>query len=308
MPNVITAAVMTDIFKNFNARFTTGQQRGRVAAGGVDPKYFLTYAMLALRVPSTTQAEVHAWLTQIPGFREWTDERVKKAIAAQGMQVLNRDWEDTIKVPRNSVEDDTFALYAPLFELLGAEASDDAIWLDMAIAALEAGYTADWIDGKKFFATDRKYAAQTINNYVGAALARTTFMTAWGAMAAFKGPEGNPLNVMPGTLLVAPALFGTARILMESDKIVEANAQIDNPCKGLATVKMHPGLAATSWYLLGEKGGMRAVASQRRREAVLVAKDKVTDDNVFDSKEFVYGADLRGTAFLTFPHLAIKGQ
>jgi phage major head subunit gpT-like protein len=305
---IINVANMADLFRNFNSRFTAGQQRGRLQPGGLDLKYFLKYTELALRVPSTTQSEVHAWLQQIPGFKEWVDERVKKAIAAQAMQVINQDWEDTVSVSRNSLEDDTFGLYSPLFEALGSESSDDAIWLDMVIAALEAGLTGDWIDGKKFFATDRKYSKQTINNYVNAALAKASFMTAWSTMVSYKGPEGNALNVMPTMLLVSPQLFGTAKTLMESEKLSEANVQVDNPCRGLAGVKLHPGLAATSWYLVGEKGGMRGVASQRRREAILTALDRATDPNVFYNKEYVYGADLRGTAFLTFPHLIIKGQ
>jgi len=308
MPRIITAALMGALYQNFNTKFTEGMQRGRMAPSGLDLKYFLNYADLCLRVPSTTQVEVHAWLNQIPGFREWVDDRTKKAIAAQAMSVQNQDWEDTIKVPRNSVEDDTYGLFAPLFELMGAEAADDAVWLDMAIDALEAGSAEKWIDGKNFFAADHKYGEQTINNLISSTLTRTNFQTAWARMMAFKGMEGNALNVMPSVLLVAPALVGTARILMESEKITESGVQIDNPCRGLAIVKTHTRLAATSWYLLGQKGGMKAVASQRRREAVLVAKDKVTDDNVFDAKEFVYGADLRGAAFLTMPHLAIKGQ
>jgi phage major head subunit gpT-like protein len=308
MPRIITAALMADLFKNFNTKFTEGMQRGREIPSGVDPKYFLTYKDLALSIPSSTGTEVHAWLNQIPGFREWADDRQKKAIASQGMSVVNRDWEDTITVLRNDIEDDRFGLYGPLFGLMGAEAADDAIWLDMCIEALEAGSADKWVDGLPFFSATRKYDKQTINNLVNAVLNRANFMTAWGLMAAFKGYSANSLKTIPSMLVVSPALFGTARILMESEKITESNTQIDNPCRGLAAVKMHPGLAATSWYVLGVKGGMKAVASQRRREAVLTAKDQVTDDNVFFGKEIVYGADLRGESFLTFPHLAIKGQ
>ena len=305
---IINVANMADLFRNFNARFSAGQQRGRIMPGGVDPKYFVKYGELGMRIPSTTQSEVHAWLQQVPGFKEWVDERVKKAIAAQAMQVLNQDWEDTVSVSRNSIEDDTFGMYSTLFEALGSESADDAIWLDMLIASIEEGNTAKWIDAAPFFVANRKYGKQTINNLVNAALAKDSFMSAWTSMVAFKGPEGNPLNVMPTVLLVSPALFGTARVLTESDKLTEAGVAVDNPCKGLATVKMHPGLAASSWYLAGEKGGMRGVASQRRREAVLTAMDRPTDPNVFFNKEYIYGADLRGTAFLTFPHLLVKGQ
>lgn len=52
------------------------------------------------------------------------------------------------------------------------------------------------------------------------------------------------------------------------------------------------------------RGSIKPVAVQKRRDPVLVPRDRVTDDNVFFNKEFIYGADARGQAFLTMPHLA----
>jgi phage major head subunit gpT-like protein len=49
------------------------------------------------------------------------------------------------------------------------------------------------------------------------------------------------------------------------------------------------------------------VEVQKAKEAQLVAKDRVEDDNVFFNKEFIYGADAIGEAFLTLPHLAVGG-
>ena len=66
-------------------------------------------------------------------------------------------------------------------------------------------------------------------------------------------------------------------------------------------------ISGNHWFLLGAKAGIKPVAVQKRQEAKLVALDRPEDPNVFYNKEFVYGADARGEAFLTLPHLAYGG-
>jgi phage major head subunit gpT-like protein len=53
------------------------------------------------------------------------------------------------------------------------------------------------------------------------------------------------------------------------------------------------GGAGTPWFLLCTNMPLKPLIYQRRKDFEFVAKDKVTDDNVFDNKEFVYGADAR---------------
>ncbi|MBL4641551.1 MAG: Mu-like prophage major head subunit gpT family protein [Verrucomicrobiales bacterium] len=54
------------------------------------------------------------------------------------------------------------------------------------------------------------------------------------------------------------------------------------------------GGAGTPWFLLDTRRVIKPILLQVRRDFdQLVAKDKVTDDNVFDRNEFVYGVDAR---------------
>ena len=46
---------------------------------------------------------------------------------------------------------------------------------------------------------------------------------------------------------------------------------------------------------------------QQRKIPVLTSLDRESDDNVFSRKEYIYGTDARGEAFLAFPHLIYKG-
>ena len=130
-------------------------------------------------------------------------------------------------------------------------------------------------------------------------------------MLSFVGPEGNPLSVLPVFLLVGPNQRDAAWDLVKNTVTLTgaagAGAAIQNRTLGRAQLRVHPRITGNQWFLLGVKGTIRPVAVQKAKEAVLVAKDKVDDDNVFFNKEFIYGADAIGEAFLTLPHLAIGG-
>lgn len=53
------------------------------------------------------------------------------------------------------------------------------------------------------------------------------------------------------------------------------------------------GGAGAAWYLLCTSMPLKPLIFQRRKDFEFVAKDQLTDDNVFNNKEFVYGADAR---------------
>lgn len=60
------------------------------------------------------------------------------------------------------------------------------------------------------------------------------------------------------------------------------------------------GGAGTNWFLLCTKRALKPIILQKRRDFQFVAKDKLDDDNVFNNKEFVYGADARGNVGFGF--------
>ncbi|MFN4089974.1 MAG: Mu-like prophage major head subunit gpT family protein [Alphaproteobacteria bacterium] len=53
------------------------------------------------------------------------------------------------------------------------------------------------------------------------------------------------------------------------------------------------GGSGTPWFLIDASRALKPVILQRRRDFEFVAKDRLTDDNVFQNREFVYGADAR---------------
>jgi phage major head subunit gpT-like protein len=295
---------MDALFATYRVAFSEGMARGR----GLPPELqaeLIKLNELAMVLPAGGASVVHAWLNQMPGYREWIGDRQVKNIESGKIEVLHKDWEDTVSIPRNDILDDQYGLYTPLIQDLGAEGSDEALWLDMAVDVLLAN--GNWADDAAFFGAARKYGANTILNYVTSALAQTALETAFATMASYKGHNNNPLNVVPAILLVGPSKRNTAWDLVKNQFVAGGAVQVQNRCQGRALLRTHPkliGAYANYWFLLASRGSMKAVAVQRRQEAQLVRKDQPTDDNVFNSKTVIYGADARGAAFLTMPHLA----
>jgi phage major head subunit gpT-like protein len=303
-------ANMTAFFQAMNTAFTEGMQRGPELPSDLVQEQ-LRFSEAAMVVPSSTNTENHGWLNQIPGFREWVGDRVVNNIATNKLAVTNKDWEGTIGVDRNDIEDDTYGLYSGLFRAMGAEGSDEALWLDMVMDALIAN--GNWADGAAFFKADRAYGANTICNLVTTALGAVAFELAISTMRSYKGHGNNPINVTPVILLVGPSLRSTAWDLVKNQFVSSGTGKggaVENRTRGLCSLRVHPKLTgdyANYWFVLGQKGGIRPIAAQRRRMPRLIAKDQPNDDGVFYQKQFVYGADARGVGFLTLPHLAYCG-
>jgi phage major head subunit gpT-like protein len=64
------------------------------------------------------------------------------------------------------------------------------------------------------------------------------------------------------------------------------------------------GGGGTPWFLLCTNRTVKPIILQERKAAEFVAKDKVTDDNVFLERMFVYGTDWRGNVGYGFPQMA----
>jgi phage major head subunit gpT-like protein len=302
----INRANMDALFVSYNTAFTSGMQ---LAGVKTNPEQ-LILDEIAMMGSSSGAATVHAWLSQIGGMREWIGDRVIANIESGKLSVVNRDFEKTVAVSRNDIEDDNYGVYTPLVSAMGQSAG--ALWMTLGIDALAAN--GKWADGKDFFATDRKMGKATIANKVTTALSADTFKAARIAMESYKLHGDEPAEVTPTTLLVGPGLRDAAWNIVENDFVVggETNkaGSIKNPNKGTVKLRVSPRLVGTRanyWFLLGEKGGIKPVYVQKRKEPILTRMDKDNDDNVFWKNEYAYGTHARGEAFLTLPHLAYAG-
>jgi phage major head subunit gpT-like protein len=64
------------------------------------------------------------------------------------------------------------------------------------------------------------------------------------------------------------------------------------------------GGSGAPWFLLCTKRPLKPIIYQERKAPNFVARDKETDENVFDRNEFVYGVDMRCNVGFGLPQLA----
>lgn len=64
------------------------------------------------------------------------------------------------------------------------------------------------------------------------------------------------------------------------------------------------GGGGTPWFLLCTTRPMKPIIYQERKAPVFTAKDRETDDNVFERNEYVYGVDMRCNVGYGLPQLA----
>lgn len=107
---------------------------------------------IATEIRSTTGKEEYGWLGQVPGMREWLGDRVIQNIATHDYTIKNRDFELTLGVKRNDINDDNIGIYAPLFQEMGRSVT--AHPSQLVFPLLKAGFSTNCYDGQYFFDTD----------------------------------------------------------------------------------------------------------------------------------------------------------
>lgn len=258
------------------------------------------YEQIATVTPSTTDAETYAWLGDIPGMREWIGDREIQNLSGSDYTIKNKDFELTVGVPRNAIEDDKIGLYNPSIQMLGQSA---ALHPDeLVFALLASGFTEKCYDGEPFFSTSHKVGKKSVSNKGTAKLSLASYIAARAAIMSLTNSKGRPLGLVPDTLVVPPSLESTARDILVADFINGTK----NTMAGTATPLVAPLLAGndTAWFLLCTKRPIKPLIYQQRKKAKFVSKTDEKDDNVFFSNKYIYGVDSRGNAGFGFWQMA----
>ncbi|SIQ23449.1 Mu-like prophage major head subunit gpT [Rhizobium sp. RU35A] len=139
----INANTLSSLFTGINVAFNKGK---------ASPKTYLD--LVAMRTVSSTSQETYAWLDDLPGIREWLGDRVLHTLSRSRYTVVNRKFEETITIPREKIEDDTYGIFSPLAARLGEQT---ALFPDQLVFELLSDGTSErCYDGQYFFDTDHK--------------------------------------------------------------------------------------------------------------------------------------------------------
>jgi len=258
-------------------------------------------------VPSGSAINNYNWLSRFPKMREWIGDKVIKSLEAYKYAIENKDWEATVAVDRNDIEDDQLGIYAPMAQEAGYSAKQLPDEIDAALK--NGGFTALCYDGQYFYDTDHSVAGASVSNKGTAALSAATtaaavasYGAARTAIMAFKDDEGRPLALIPDVLEVPPALEATAKLICESDKLTDESP---NPYKGTAKVLVNPRLTSTTaWFLHVTSRPVKPFIYQQRKAPLFVQQIDMQADDVFMRKEYKYGAEARAAGGYAFWQLS----
>ena len=303
-------AALDALYQNFNAGFQDGFQNL------LDEYGRPWWSQVAMELPSDTDEEVHGWIQQIPGVREWLGDRILHALSEAAYRLKNRPFEDTVQVSKDRIADRKIAADTVLMRMLGYQF---AKFPDRTIATeLLTGYaTRKCWDGKAMFATDHPVdpldaSKGTFSNLnaSGMGLTAANFDTVFSAMSQFKNADGNLLGVVPDTLIVPPQLRTTAHLIAKAAYVPNSGgtATQSNPNEGTVDVIMLPelGTEATTWYLAKLKGPLKPLIYQNREDAVFELVFGPDSDHCKKTRNLAWGADCRAAFGYTLPQLMVR--
>jgi phage major head subunit gpT-like protein len=123
------------------------------------------YEQAAMTVPATTRIMDYKFLLDFPMVREWIGDRQISSLEPKAFQVETKDWEATIEVDRNDIEDDQLGFYNPIVAALAQEARKHPEKLigDLLLGA----FSTPCYDGQNFFSTAHPLGDGTAANFSG---------------------------------------------------------------------------------------------------------------------------------------------
>lgn len=272
-----------------------------------------SWEQIAMRVTSTSAENRYKWMDRFPRMRKWVGDKAVKQLKGHGYTVVNDDWEATVEVDRNDIEDDNLGVVGPETQMAGHSAKQlpDEIVYDLVNKA----FTALCYDGQPFFDTDHpvgdgKGGTVSVSNKITAPLsiatlaaAQSSYGAARTAMRNFKDDEGRPLGVRPNILLVPPALEDVGRALLTVERLEDGKTNI---YRGTAELVVGDWLEDDdAWFLLDTTKPVRPFVYQERKAPVFVAMTDINSPDVFSRRKFKFGAEARAAGGYAFWQLAI---
>lgn len=301
---LITPSNIDSMFQGFRVLFNSN----------VEAAPQLKYKLFAQEEDSDGESETYSFAQRNGRMREWIGDRLIDGYSAHGFTIRNLDFERTIGLDRNKIEDDKYKTFRSDVADLAQTAAE---WPDdLILSLIEAGDSALCFDGQNFFDTD--HPVNLYNNALGtqanlltsSPLTQANYFAAKAAFKKFKRPDGTPYELVPDVLLVPDELEQKAREIMTATTILQngtGSAAPANVAMGDCRVVTWSRLTSpTTWYLLCTTRAVKPFIFQRRKAPELVIKNSANDDNVFFGKQLLMGVDSRGNAGYSLPALAFQ--
>nr|VFJ90846.1 MAG: Mu-like prophage major head subunit gpT [Candidatus Kentron sp. LFY] len=101
---------------------------------------------------SRNASNTYVWMSDFPAFKEWVGQRTHKVANTTAYTVANRKFENTLDIPRESIEDDNYGMYGDVAESYGVSVID--LKDDLVFSLVSGGFDSVCYDGQYFLDTD----------------------------------------------------------------------------------------------------------------------------------------------------------
>lgn len=290
------------------AALTVGFQKKFQDAIATTPVWHTGIAMV---LPSKTRLETYFWLDRMPKLRQWIGPRVVHNVAARAKAVENKKYEHTVGVSRDSIEDDQFGLYNPIFELQGAQVAKHPDQLLAELLESNGGVGPIGYDDKPVFDNahpqNLEEPTKGVNdNLMTSKLSVDSYWEARQKMRDFRGADGQPLAVLPDTLVVPTSLEKMGKDILEADR----NALgATNTAQGTSRLLVIPELTdPEAWYLMVTGMPIKPFAYQTRTAPEFQRHFDPNSAEVFKMDEYQFGVRVRGAVTETVYWMALKSK
>lgn len=279
---VLEKALRTEFMKSFD--------------NGENPMDIMGMVMVT---QSKSGSEKYGWLGSVPQLTEWKDSRKLSGLLDFDYSIPNKDYEGTLQVDRNDIEDDQYgAIKVRIQDLSGrAKTHPRKLFFDLIVAG-EVGLA---YDGSPFFSLTHKYfaddtAQENLHTGTKAGTIPTTsefatdFIAVRAKMRKVVDEHGEPYNEgeLKFKIVASPDLEGVLDAVFGADLIANST----NTLKGAANYMTSSRLSGADWYIIDESGTLKSFIKQERKSPEFNALE-ATSENGFMHKTYKYGVDYR---------------
>ncbi|MBN1377846.1 MAG: Mu-like prophage major head subunit gpT family protein [Gammaproteobacteria bacterium] len=206
-------------------------------------------AKLAMRFGSDQAQETYKWLSAAPALREWIGERLAKGLSVNGLTIINKTFEASLKISTDDIRrDKTDQIDVRIADLARRYLSHYAKLLSVLIANAAGATSGLAYDGQYYFDTDHLEgdsgtqknlltASEVGQLDVGTATAPTAYEAAQAVLGVIaymlnlKDDQGEPIheNAQEFVVMTGPLLMPAFAAATTLKTINTGSGSVDNP-------------------------------------------------------------------------------
>ncbi|MFA5377471.1 MAG: Mu-like prophage major head subunit gpT family protein [Dehalococcoidia bacterium] len=301
---IVNSDFLAGLLTNFRAIF---QQE----LGDLDTNMTL-YKEIATIFQSTSDKETYAWLGSVPAMSEWKDRRKLAGMYENDYTLTNKDYEATIEVDRNTIEDDKYGLIAPRIRGLALRAA--RFFNEKVFTQLDLGETYKAWDGAVMFNAARTIGdSGSFSNLLSGNYSDSTteildgLDAAVAAMRKFKDDRGVKMNLIPDCIICAPEREMMIQTALFPPVAGEVRPELSYfPRNRIFVSPFITQNSGKDFYVACTKAEVKPVILQMRKEPEIDALDDPKSEHVFMNRTFLYGVNSRFTTGFGDPRTIIK--